>query len=87
MTPNRMGKMYFRRNPILAILDVSLMGDGNGVLARVGTERPDVEIIKRGVVMLRIGGRRSDKTKPPSVQDTAEVELASPAGFEPALAT
>ena len=43
--------MYFRRNPILAILDVSLMGDGNGVLARVGTlspvERPDVEIITR----------------------------------------
>ena len=82
MTPNRMGKMYFRRNSILAILDVSLMGDGNGVLARVGTlspvERPDVEIIKRGVVMLRIGGRRSDKTKPPSVQDTAEVELWRP---------
>ena len=41
-------------------------------------ERPDVEIIKRGVVMLRIGGRRSDKTKPPSVQDTAEVELWRP---------
>ena len=31
--------------------------------------------------------RCSDNTKPPSAKSTAEVKLASPAGFEPALAT